>query len=63
MGVITDMGGLLLQLTKRNLLVNIPTLLSMVDASVGKTGIDQGILKNHIGLFADPQIVIIVSAF
>ena len=40
--------------------VNIPTtLLSMVDASVGgKTGVDLGVLKNQIGLFANPQIVI-----
>ena len=32
----------------------------MVDASVGgKTGVDLGVLKNQIGLFANPEIVII----
>ena len=45
--------------------VNIPTtLLSMVDASVGgKTGVDLGVLKNQIGLFVNPQIVIIDEDF
>ena len=65
-GVITDIGGFVASTYKRGIdFVNIPTtLLSMVDASVGgKTGIDQGILKNHIGLFADPQIVIIDISF
>ncbi len=61
-GVITDMGGFIASAYKRGILfINIPTtLLSMVDASVGgKTGVDLGVLKNQIGLFADPQMVII----
>jgi len=34
--------------------------LSMVDASVGgKTGIDLGVLKNQIGLFSEPEMVLI----
>jgi 3-dehydroquinate synthase len=34
--------------------------LSMVDASVGgKTGVDLGVLKNQIGLFANPEMVLI----
>lgn len=61
-GVITDMGGFVASAYKRGIeFVNIPTtLLSMVDASVGgKTGVDLGVLKNQIGVFADPQMVII----
>ncbi len=61
-GVITDLGGFVASTFKRGIdFVNIPTtLLSMVDASVGgKTGVDLGVLKNQIGLFANPEIVII----
>lgn len=61
-GVITDLGGFVASTYKRGIdFVNIPTtLLSMVDASVGgKTGVDLGVLKNQIGLFANPQMVII----
>jgi len=61
-GVITDMGGFVASCFKRGIdFVNIPTtLLSMVDASVGgKTGIDLGNLKNQIGVFANPKMVIV----
>ena len=61
-GVITDMGGFIASCFKRGIrFVNIPTtLLSMVDASVGgKTGVDLGSLKNLIGLFSNPEMVII----
>ena len=61
-GVITDMGGFVSSAFKRGIdFINIPTtLLSMVDASVGgKTGVDLGVLKNQIGLFANPQMVIV----
>lgn len=61
-GVITDLGGFVASTFKRGIsFVNIPTtLLSMVDASVGgKTGIDLGVLKNQIGLFSDPEMVLI----
>ncbi|MGB5242516.1 MAG: 3-dehydroquinate synthase [Lutimonas sp.] len=61
-GVITDMGGFIASCFKRGIqFVNIPTsLLSMVDASVGgKTGIDLGALKNQIGLFSNPDMVLI----
>lgn len=61
-GVITDLGGFVASTFKRGIdFVNIPTtLLSMVDASVGgKTGVDLGALKNQIGLFSNPQMVII----
>jgi 3-dehydroquinate synthase len=61
-GVVGDMGGFVASTFKRGIdYINIPTtLLSMVDASVGgKTGIDLGILKNQIGSFYDPKMVII----
>ena len=61
-GVVGDMGGFIASTFKRGIdYINIPTtLLSMVDASVGgKTGIDSGILKNQIGTFYDPKMVII----
>ena len=61
-GVITDMGGFAANTFKRGIdFINIPTtLLSMVDASVGsKTGINFNNLKNQIGTFADPKLVVI----
>ena len=65
-GVITDMGGFAAASYKRGIdFINIPTtLLAMVDASVGsKTGIDLGGLKNQIGFFADPQMVLVDIKF
>jgi len=65
-GVITDMGGFVASTFKRGIkFINIPTtLLSMVDASVGsKTGVDLGVLKNHVGLFSNPEIVLIDTHF
>jgi len=65
-GVITDMGGFAASTFKRGIkFINIPTtLLSMVDASVGgKTGIDLGVLKNQIGLFSNPEMVLIDTDF
>ena len=65
-GVITDLGGFVASCFKRGIdFINIPTtLLSMVDASVGgKTGVDLGVLKNQIGLFSDPEMVLIDPLF
>ncbi|AZJ35892.1 3-dehydroquinate synthase [Tenacibaculum singaporense] len=65
-GVITDLGGFVASTFKRGIdFVNIPTtLLSMVDASVGgKTGVDLGVLKNQIGVFANPELIIIDSEY
>jgi 3-dehydroquinate synthase len=65
-GVITDLGGFVASCFKRGIdFVNIPTtLLSMVDASVGgKTGIDLGVLKNQIGVFANPKMVLVDTAY
>ena len=65
-GVITDLGGFVASTFKRGIaFINIPTtLLSMVDASVGgKTGVDLGVLKNQIGLFSNPEMVVIDPTF
>jgi len=65
-GVITDMGGFVASTFKRGIsFINIPTtLLSMVDASVGgKTGIDLGVLKNQVGMFSNPEMVLIDPQF
>ncbi|PIE48660.1 MAG: 3-dehydroquinate synthase [Flavobacteriales bacterium] len=61
-GMVTDLGGFVAATFKRGIkFINIPTtLLSMVDASVGsKTGVDLDNLKNLIGLFANPEMVLI----
>ena len=65
-GVITDLGGFVASCFKRGIdFVNIPTtLLSMVDASVGgKTGVDLGVLKNQIGVFSNPEMVLIDTEY
>jgi len=65
-GVIGDMGGFVAATYKRGIrFINVPTtLLSQVDASIGgKLGIDFGSLKNHIGVFKNPDKVIIYPGF
>lgn len=65
-GVISDMGGFIASTYKRGVdFLNIATtLLSQVDASVGgKLGIDLGGLKNQIGIFNFPQMVVIYPPF
>ncbi len=65
-GVIGDMGGFCASTFKRGIeFINIPTtLLAQVDASVGgKLGIDFNNLKNHIGLFNEPKMVLIDAVF
>lgn len=61
-GVINDIGGFSASCFKRGVdFIHIPTtLLSMVDASIGgKTGIDLDNIKNEIGVFRFPIIIII----
>ncbi len=65
-GVITDLGGFVASTFKRGIaFVNIPTtLLAQVDASVGgKTGVDLGVLKNEVGVFANPEKLFINTRF
>ncbi|MEZ4771751.1 MAG: 3-dehydroquinate synthase [Bacteroidia bacterium] len=65
-GVIGDMGGFVASTYKRGIeFIQVPTtLLSQVDASVGgKLGVDFQGYKNHIGLFCEPQAVVIWPEF
>lgn len=65
-GVIGDMGGFAAATYKRGVrFFNLPTtILAQVDASVGgKLGIDFNGLKNHIGLFKEPEIVALYTPF
>lgn len=65
-GMICDMGGFIASIYKRGMdCIYIPTsLLAMVDASIGgKTGIDMGPYKNHLGVFSFPKKVFIDIAF
>lgn len=65
-GMVCDLGGFVASTYKRGIdFVNIPTsLLAMVDASVGtKTGVNLGGLKNMVGSFSQPQMVLIDIAF
>ena len=61
-GVITDMGGFVASTFKRGIdFINIPTiLLAIVDASIGgNTGVDLGVLKNHVGIINNPKLLLI----
>ena len=65
-GVIGDMGGFCAATYKRGIaFAQLPTtLLSQVDASVGgKLGIDFRGFKNHIGVFQQPNAVLIDPVF
>ncbi len=65
-GMVSDLGGFAASTFKRGInYINIPTtLLSMVDASVGgKTGVNFNGLKNEVGVFSQPQQVIINTQF
>ena len=65
-GVIGDMGGFCAATYKRGIkFMNIPTtLLAQVDASIGgKLGVDFQGFKNHIGLFKEPEQVLICPEF
>jgi 3-dehydroquinate synthase len=65
-GVVCDLGGFAAATYKRGIhCVNIPTtLLAAVDAAVGgKTAVNFQGLKNQIGVFREPDAVIISSIF
>lgn len=65
-GVLGDMGGFCAATYKRGIdFILMPTtLLAMADASIGgKLGIDFQHFKNHIGLFKEPVLTLIHSAF
>ena len=65
-GVVSDIGGFAASTFKRGIrYINIPTtVLAAVDASCGgKTGIDFNGLKNEIGAYWPPEVVIMSSIF
>jgi 3-dehydroquinate synthase len=65
-GVVCDLGGFISSTFKRGIpFINVPTsLLAMVDASVGgKTGVNFAGVKNQIGTFAAPELVLIDLEF
>lgn len=65
-GVLGDMGGFCAATYKRGIdFAIIPTtLLAMADASVGgKLGIDFNLFKNHLGVFCEPALTLIHTAF
>ena len=65
-GVICDMGGYCASTYKRGIaFMHIPTtLLAMIDASIGgKLGVNFHQLKNQVGIFNNPEDVIIFSGF
>ncbi len=65
-GVICDLGGFCASTFKRGIrFAHIPTtLLAMTDAAIGgKTGINFGNFKNHIGTFSNAEAVIINPVF
>lgn len=65
-GIVTDLGGFVAATLKRGIrFINIPTtLLGMVDAAIGgKTGVNLGVLKNQIGCFANPSMIIIDTSY
>ncbi|MDR0228535.1 MAG: 3-dehydroquinate synthase [Flavobacteriaceae bacterium] len=61
-GVLSDLGGFVASIYMRGIdCIYVPTtLLAMVDASVGgKTGVDLGGIKNAVGTFVMPKMVVI----
>ena len=65
-GVVSDIGSFVASIFNRGInLVNVPTtLLSQVDASIGgKTSINFYNIKNKIGTFYFPRLVIIIPEF
>ncbi|MDE7426204.1 MAG: 3-dehydroquinate synthase [Muribaculaceae bacterium] len=65
-GLVSDLGGLAAATYKRGIkVINIPTtLLAAVDASVGgKTAINFNGIKNQIGVFNEPEAVIVSTMF
>ena len=65
-GLVSDLGGFVASTYNRGIdFVNVPTtLLSMVDASIGgKVGINIEKLKNQVGVFNYPKLILIDTSF
>ena len=65
-GLVSDLGGFVASTYNRGIdFINIPTtLLSIVDASIGgKVGINIGNLKNQVGVFNYPKLILVDTSF
>ena len=65
-GLVLDLGGFVASTYNRGIdFINVPTtLLSIVDASIGgKVGINIGRLKNQVGVFNYPKLILIDTSF
>ena len=65
-GVICDLGGFVASVLKRGIkFINIPTtLMSQIDASIGgKVALNLKQNKNQIGLFSNPELVIVYPRY
>ena len=65
-GLVSDLGGFVASTYNRGIdFINIPTtLLSIVDASIGgKVGINVEKLKNQVGVFNYPKLILIDTSF
>ena len=65
-GVVTDMGGFCAATFMRGMdFAHVPTsLMGMTDAAIGgKQGVDYGKLKNYLGIFAEPEFVLVDPGF
>ena len=65
-GAVLDCGGFLSGVLKRGLrFINIPTtLMAQIDASIGgKVGLNMNDYKNQIGLFINPELILIDPAY
>jgi len=65
-GVICDLGGFIASVIKRGVpFINVPTtFMSQIDASIGgKVAVNCNNYKNQIGLFNDPELVIIYPPY
>ena len=65
-GVICDLGGFIASIIKRGVkFINVPTtFMSQIDASIGgKVAVNLNHYKNQIGLFSDPELVLIYPPY
>jgi len=65
-GLVTDLGGFVASTYNRGIdFINVPTtLLSIVDASIGgKVGINVEKVKNQVGVFNYPKLILIDTSF
>jgi len=65
-GVICDLGGFVASIIKRGVkFIHVPTtFMAQIDASIGgKVAVNLNNYKNQIGLFSDPELVVVYPAY